>query len=127
MNGDEAAFTRAMGRIRVAILGLGAAGTVVAWYFLGWPHGLGFLAGAVASLLNFHWLHALVASLGEGGRRPGKRLALIFAFRYLILGAGAYVIVKYFGVNLAAVVVGFLMAAAAVILEILYELIYART
>jgi hypothetical protein len=127
MRTDEAAFDQAIGRIRTMMLWLSLAGAIAAWYFKGWQQGLGFLAGAMVSLLNFHWLHQLVASLGEGGRRPRKRLLAFLSLRYLLLGVGAYVIVKFLGLNLAAALIGLFVAAAAVILEILYELAYART
>jgi hypothetical protein len=42
------------------------------------------------------------------------------------LGAGGYVLVKVVGLNLTAALLGLLVVAASVILEILYELIYAR-
>lgn len=127
MKTDEAAFDQAINRIRVVMLWLSVAGTIAAWYFKGWQQGLGFLAGAMVSLLNFYWLHQLVASLGPGGRRPRKRVLVFLSLRYLLLGAVGYVIVKYLGLNLAAALSGLFVAAAAVILEILYELIYART
>ena len=125
-NSEAAHFGRAIERIRRAMLWLSLAGAVVASGWKGWEWGLGFLAGAAVSLLNFRWLHQLVAALGEGARRPRKRLVLFLSLRYLLLGLGGYVIVRFFGLNLAAGLIGLLVAAAAVILEIIYELIYAR-
>ena len=93
----------------------------------GWPWAGGYLAGAVASVLNFHWLHQLVSTLGQDERRPRKRLVLFLALRYMLLALCGYVIVKCFGLNLAAALIGLFVAVAAVILEIIYELIYART
>jgi hypothetical protein len=111
---DAEIFDRAVGRMRVAML----------WQ--GWQWALGFAAGAAASLLNFRWLHHLVASLGEGRRAPRKRLVFFLAARYLLLGLCGYVIVKVFGLSLVAALIGLFVAVAAVILEIIYELIYAR-
>jgi hypothetical protein len=124
---DAAHFERAIGRMRVLMLSLSGAGAVAVWHFKGWAWALGFLAGAAASLLNFRWLHQLVASLGEGGRSPRKRLLLFLSLRYLLLGLFGYVIVVYFRLNLAAALMGLFVPVAAVILEILYELLYART
>ena len=125
-NSEAAHFDLAIERIRRAMLWLSVAGAAVAAGWKGWEWGLGFLAGAAVSLLNFVWLHQSVAALGEGARRPRKRLLWFLALRYVLLGLGGYVIVKFFGLNLAAGLIGLLVAAAAVILEIIYELIYAR-
>lgn len=125
-NSEAAHFDRAIERIRRAMLWLSVAGTLAAFGWKGWAWALGFLAGAAVSLLNFRWLHQLVAALGEGAPRPRKRLILFLSLRYLLLGLGGYVIVKISGLNLAAGLIGLLVAAAAVIFEIIYELIYAR-
>lgn len=123
---DEARFDRALGRIRTSmiLLGLGGGGFVFAFY--SWRHGLGFLAGALASIANFRWLHQLTASLGPSGQRARRRVLFFLVLRYFLLGIGGYVIVRIFGLNLAAALVGLFVAVAAVIVEIIYELIYAR-
>ncbi|MCC7176679.1 MAG: ATP synthase subunit I [Bryobacterales bacterium] len=126
MRTDEAYYDRALGRIRLAILWLGLCGAAAALLLYSWRHGLGFLAGALASLANFRWLHQLAASLGEGGRRLRRRVMWFLVLRYLLLGAAGYVIVRIFGLNLAAALAGLFVAVAAVIIEIIYELIYAR-
>lgn len=124
---DPARFDRAVGRLRHLMLGLAVAGAVGAlvWKGRGWA--LGFAAGAAASLLNFNWLHQLVASIGPGGRRTGRRVFIFLGARYVLLGVCGYVIVTVFGLNLTAALAGLLVAVAAVLLEILYELIYAGT
>jgi len=118
---------RALGRIFRGMLILGGAGTLAALWMNGWRGGLGFLAGATGSYLNFYWLHRLVEGLAPGGRRPRKWLLVFLATRYLLLGLGGYVIVKVFGLSLIAVLVGLFVPVAAVIGEILYELMYAGT
>lgn len=120
-------FERALKRLRVLMLVLAAAGGLASLWWGGWAWALGFLAGAAASLVNFHWLHQLTSSIGSGGRKPGKRLLIFLATRYFLLGVCGYAIVSVFGFNLTAALVGLLVAAAAVIVEILYELIYAGT
>lgn len=123
---DEMFFERAVGRMKTAMAWLGVAGSTVAWWMEGWSWGLGFLAGAAASLTNFHWLHRLTASLGTEMREPRRRMVAYFALRYLLLGAAGYVIVRFFGLSLTAALLGLLVAAAAVLFEIFYELFYAR-
>jgi hypothetical protein len=124
---NESVFERAVNRMQSVMLWLGAGGTVTASAFYGWRAGLGFLAGAVASWVNFRWLHQLTASLGQAKPHPRKRLVLFMMFRYLLLGLFGYVIVSVFGLNLMAALLGLFVPAAAVIVEIIYELIYART
>jgi hypothetical protein len=121
---DEALFEHAVGRMRASMLWLSGGGALAGWLLAGWPWGLGFLAGGLASWGNFYWLHQLTASLG--GTSARKRMILFFCLRYLLLGVGGYVLVKVVGLNLTAALLGLLVVAASVILEILYELIYAR-
>jgi len=53
---------------------------------------------------------------------------VLIALRYAIVGLAVYVIVRILGITPMAVLAGLLAAFAAVILEILYELIlHART
>jgi hypothetical protein len=127
MPADEVQFDRAIGRMRACMLLLSLAGAGLGWRLRGWPWGLGFLAGAAASLANFHWLHQLTVSLGPGGRRLRRRIVGLLALRYLLLGLCGYVIVRFFGLSLTAAVVGLFVAVGAVLFEILYELLtYAR-
>ena len=97
--------------------------------FLGWRWGLGYILGAAAGYLNFRWLKKLVDSLGEAasGKPPRARVAVFLGLRYLLLGAGGYVILNFSALSMAAAAVGLFVPVAAVILEILFELIYAGT
>ncbi|MEK7407458.1 MAG: ATP synthase subunit I [Acidobacteriota bacterium] len=118
---------RAFRRIRAGAVAAAALGTVAVWWLEGWPWGLGFLAGAVASVFNFRWLEQLAAGLGPGAARRRLRFAILFGLRYLLLGAGGYVIVKVFGLSGLAIVAGLLVSVAAVLAEMIYELIHAGT
>ena|SRR5205807_2325697 len=121
---DEQFFERAVGRIRKAMLAFAAAGTVVAWVWRGFGCGAGFALGSAVSWLNFRWLKQLVDALGSRRARP--RTAVKMGLRYLLLGGGAYVILKYSLISLPAAFAGLFVSVAAVILEILLELMYAR-
>jgi hypothetical protein len=123
---DDALFEQVAARIQASMLWLSGAGALAGWLLLGWAWGLGFLAGGLASWGNFYWLHQLTASLGSAFAGPRKRMVLYFCLRYLLLGAGGVFLVKVVGVNLTAGLLGLLVMPASVILEILYELIYAR-
>lgn len=111
-------------RITRLIMILGAAGAAVLCAVKGLKIGLGFLIGSAVSYLSFWRWQQVVGSLGP---QPKTRSSWVLVIRVLVLGAGAYVIIKLLGFNLAAALAGLLVSAAAVILEIIYELIYAGT
>jgi len=121
---DPLSFERAaarIGRIMAVVAALGTGGALVLG---GWKAGAGFLLGASISGLNYHWLHKLVVSLGAGAR-PRFRSAIL-GFRYLILGGGAYVIVRLSSIRLTAVLAGLLVLTAALFVEVIFEIAYAR-
>jgi hypothetical protein len=57
--------------------------------------------------------------------RRSPKFAILIGLRYLLLAAGAYVIVNFTSLSLPAALVGLFVPVAAVILEITFELIYA--
>jgi hypothetical protein len=118
-------FERAVQRISKTMAVLAVAGTLAAFWWQGWRWGSGFAAGALLSWLNFRWLKQLTSALG--GKRLRRASAIFLAFRYLLLGGSVYVIVRYSSISLSALLTGLFVAAAAVILEVLFELVYART
>ena len=120
---------RAIERIFRLTLALIAAGAAIYFAVGGWRGGCGFLLGGLASYLSFQSLKRTVYSLGEtaGAKPPRASVAVFLGLRYLLLGAGAYVIVRFSEISLTAALAGLFAPAAAVILEILVELIYART
>lgn len=126
---DEAGLELAVDRIERSTLVIGGAGAVAAAAFAGLPGAIGFLLGAAASYLNFRWLKRLVDSLGvtaATGRPPRARVAVILGLRYLLLAAGAYAILLSSAVSLPAALAGLFVSVAAVVLEIVFELVYAR-
>jgi hypothetical protein len=124
MNAEPDFYSRALARVHRHMVFVAAAGTVAAVIFNGWLWGLAFLLGAVASYLNFSWLHHAVEALGPEAKPPRKRVFVFVALRYLLLGAGGYVIVKVFGMNAIAAIAGLFVPVAAIIAEILYELVH---
>ena len=116
-------YEQALRRVRLLTLWLGLTGTVAALVVWGFRPAAGFLMGAALSVLNFQGLSMLVNVLG-GSAKPGPLATVLIGLRYLLIGCAIYVIVKILGVTPAAVVWGLLAAFAAVILEILYELIF---
>jgi hypothetical protein len=120
---------RAVGRISRFTLALTASGAVVYVAVAGWRGGVGFLLGGTVAYLNFRWLKKTVCALGEaaGGKPPRARVAVFLGLRYLLLGLAAYAILRFSEISLTACLIGLFVPTAAVILEILFELIYVRT
>jgi hypothetical protein len=105
------------------ILALGAVGATSLAALRGFREGLAFLIGAVLSYASFRGWQRVAAALAPGAK-PQKSWR--FVLRIVLLGALAYAIIKLLGLNVAVAVTGLLVSAAAVILELVFELIYAR-
>jgi hypothetical protein len=120
---DPNFYVQALRRIGILILAIGTIGAGVLTSLKGFRMGLAFLLGAMFSYASFWgWQHVVLAlSPGAAPQKPWK-----FVFRIIALGGLACVIIKLLGLNVAAAVTGLLVSGAAVILEIVFEIIYAR-
>ena len=121
---DEASYERVVQRITRITLVLAAAGSVVALGMGGWSWAVGFALGSAVSWISFRWLKQMVSALGVA--HPPSNLPQKAVLRYLLIGGLAYLLVKYTVVNLRAAVAGLLVSSAAVLIEIVFELIYVR-
>jgi hypothetical protein len=120
-------YDRALRRILRMTLALGILGALVALLWRGVNDASGFVIGSSFSLLNFTWWKGLASALGgPSGERPLRGNAVFLSARYLVAAALIYVIVRFLGITLAAVLAGLFVSVAAIILEILYELIFIR-
>jgi ATP synthase I subunit len=124
MASDQLHLARAVARIWKAMFTIGAAGTVLLFAWRGWTWGAGFAFGSAISALYFRWLEDVVNRLGTSKAKP--RLAVLLGLRYVLLGGGAYVILKYSAISVVGMFCGLFIVVAAVIWEILYELIYGN-
>ncbi|MEO8127235.1 MAG: ATP synthase subunit I [Bryobacteraceae bacterium] len=108
---------------------LSVAGSIAAYFYHGRPAAVGYAVGAAISILNFRSFEKIVAMTGavEGDRPPKRKSAVFLGVRYFVFAGGAYAIIKVFEANFLAALIGFFVCVAAVIIEILYELIYAGT
>ena len=120
---DDAFYQQVQRRITLFILILAISGALLAAIWKGLTIGGGFLTGAAVSYLSFWRWEKIVSSLGG---KPKVRGSLWWMLRSLILVALAYAIIRVLGLSLPAAMVGLLVSAAAVMLELIYELIYAR-
>jgi len=125
LNLESFDFDRAVYRIRRLIWLLALAGALVFLILRGASWGASFLAGAAISAVSFDVLHRMVASIDPASGGSPKTWKMVLAgARWLIIAGVVYVMMKSFGLNILAVVCGLLAAAAAVVLEILYEFIH---
>src|ERR1700730_6709288 len=93
MDPDQRFLERAVGRMRKTMFAIALGGIIVAFVWRGFAWAAGFALGSAVSGFNFRWLKQLVYTLGNDRARP--RTAVKLGFRYLLLGGGAYVILKY--------------------------------
>jgi hypothetical protein len=130
LSAADAFYAGALDRIRRVMLGLAPALTAAAWWRFGrWP-ALGFLLGCVIAYLNFHWLKSGVSGLADrvtntGKPQSGKGIVARFLFRYLLLGAAAYVILTSFPASLRGLFAGLFLPVGAIACEAAYELYVA--
>ena len=121
---DRLSYEQIIQRITRIMLVLALLGASILATIKGVRIGIAFLIGCAVSYLSFWGWQQVAAALGPS---PKKRSAWGFTIRVIVLGALACVIIKFLGLDVAAAVTGLLVSAAAVILELIYELIYART
>jgi hypothetical protein len=121
---DDLTYERVVQRIARITAGLAAAGSAVAFALGGWSWAAGFALGGTVSWVSFRWLKQMVGALGVS--HAPSNLPMKAILRYVLIGGAAYVLVKYTVINLRAAVAGLLISSAAVIIEILIELVHAK-
>src|SRR5689334_20597999 len=112
---------RGLERIEKLMFALAGGGAIALLPWRGWAWSVGWILGCTASMLNFHWLRRVTDSLGGGAGKDRK--AVLLGLRYLLLGGGAYVILRFTAISLPAALAGLFVPVAAVIIEILIELV----
>ena len=121
-------------RIEWLTLALGLAAALLALIVWGARSGGGVLLGAALAWLNFHWLkqgvNALVkistAQAGAEHPRVPRSVYVKFFGRYALLLAVVYVILSRSWLPVAAVVGGLFAVVAAVMIELIWELLRYR-
>lgn len=109
-----------VGRLGRWILLLGAIGAVFVAFRWNLHDAGGFLLGAAGAFLNMRWL-------ANGLLSPSGPAAGLLLFRFGVLAGAAYAILKTFGISPLSILAGLLTASVAVVLEVIYQLFYART
>jgi ATP synthase I chain len=121
---DYGLSTRRLFRITIAIV---VGGILVAGAMRGLPGALGFALGGGISLTSLWLWHRVTMKLGPAPepKKSGPSTLFLVA-RFLALFACGYVIVKTLDVNVMAAICGLFASAAAVVAEVVFELITFR-
>ena len=115
-------FNKAIERIPRWLLLIAVAGTLIALVRFGVSMAGGFLMGALAAWFNLKLVEraAKRVTATDAESRSGAK-SLFIQFSGLVLGA--FVIIQFSGFSLPAAFIGFFACPAAVLLEIIYELL----
>lgn len=115
-------------------LGLGIPACLAALILGGLDSGLGFLAGAVISWINFRWLKQGIDHLLDGARSarlaPARAMrAAIFKYflRYALIGLLLYATFRFDIMEVFGLFSGLLLVVAAVLVECFVQVIRGWT
>jgi hypothetical protein len=129
MAADE--YTDAEKRIEWFTFALGLTAALVAIWRWGWRAGLGLALGSVLSWINFRWLRTGISTLArlssvKPGEEPPRVSRMVYAKslgRFVLLLVVVYVILSRSLLPAGAVLAGLFAVVAAVLIEIVYELV----
>jgi len=119
----------AVSRLPKWLLMLAVAGAIGAVRYYNVRIAGAFLLGAAAAWINLRLIEQAVdrigrlASSGDASAVKPKRRAVWMLVQFIAVALGAFVILRYSGISIIAVFCGFLVCPAAVIVEIVYELV----
>lgn len=129
LGAERARVEAAVSRLPKWLLILTAAGALGAVRYYNVRIAVAFLLGSAAAWINLRLIESAVdrigrlASSGDASAVKPKRRAVWMLLQFIGVALCAFVILKYSGVSILAVFCGFLVCPAAVIVEIVYELI----
>ena len=119
-------YERALDRMTRIAAATGIAGVLIVLIWRGPRVATGFLAGAIISMINLRWWTGLVNVLGTSGKAPRRASVILLTLRYALVAGAVYVIVKILEIAVLPVLAGLFVSVAAVLLEILYELVSSK-
>jgi small-conductance mechanosensitive channel len=130
MNDTDNFYAAAERRIEYLTVGIGIVAAVAAAIHWGIKTGLGLAIGAALSWINFRWMKQGVATLAllsvaqehANKVRVPKRIYFKFLGRYVLVIAGAYVILRGFDLPVASLLAGFGAVVVAMLSEMIGQL-----
>jgi hypothetical protein len=129
LGSERARVEAAVSRLPKWLLMLAAAGAIGAVRYYDVRIAGAFLLGAAAAWINLRLIEQAVdrigrlAGSGDASAVKPRRRAVWMLVQFLGAALGAFVILRYSGISIIAVFCGFLVCPAAVIVEIVYELV----
>ena len=119
-------YSGALPRIQRSMTVLAFVLPVLAWLRFGFRTALGLACGCLIAHINFVWLKRGVEGLADrivSARKPqsGKGIVARFLLRYVLMGAGAYVILTVSPASLYGLLAGLFLPVAAIACEAAYE------
>jgi len=123
----ERFYSGALDRIRHFMAGLAPLLIAAAWWRFGVRPVLGFAFGCVIAYVNFYWLKRVISGFadratGAATSTSGQGIVSRFLLRYVLMAAGAYVILTVSPASLNGLLVGLFLPVAAIACEAAYEL-----
>jgi hypothetical protein len=123
----EHLYSGALDRIRNFMAVLAPLLVALAWWKFGPRPAVGFAFGCAIAYFNFHWLKRVIAGFadratGATTSQSGQEIVFRFLFRYVLMAAGAYVILTVSPASLNGLLAGLFLPVAAIGCEAAYEL-----
>ncbi len=134
MTASGTAFEASRRRVELLTLGLGAAGSIFAAVWWGWRAAAGLALGTALSWVNYLWLKQGVAAIAQFSTaqadapkvRIPKLVYVKFSSRFVLLLVVVYVILLRSLLPGSTVLAGLFTVVAAVMVEMIYQLIRNR-
>lgn len=123
---EDIDYRRAIGRIERFTIVLAIIGLFAVAVFYNAKHAVGFGAGSILAYLSFLLIKRMANALTPDVEQPSRRATAVgLAFRYLIIAATVFAIIKVTGISAWPVFAGLMTTVVAVLAEIVYELVTA--
>ena len=110
-------------RLKIFTIFVGLAGALALLPFRGSNDAFAFLLGAGISLVTLRSWIRVTDGIGTGFKPPLAASVVFLMLRYGIIAAVTYAMISLLGITPLVLIVGLLASFAAVILELLYQLI----
>src|SRR6201987_325021 len=131
MQNEDAFYAASERRIEYFTIAIGAVATIASAIIWGWRVSAGIASGAILSWVNYRWLKQGVAtrarlSTAQAGTEKARvppSVYFKFLGRYALLIAAAYAILRGFKLPVASLLAGFFAVIAAVIVELIGQLV----
>ena len=113
-------------RITRFAAGLGVIGVLATLATRGLRDAVGFLIGAVLSLITVRSWSRLAEVIGSSGKLPATGSVVFLVLRYLLIAGAVYATINVLRSTPAVLIVGLLVSFAAVLLELLFGQMVAK-